>query len=198
MRRVVLPLAVAIAVGVEVVGADRRRAVDVDRRVAGAPAAAAPAPMPAAEHRRPGRDAQAEHHAGRQRRAVVGRRRIVDRRIGGIGPRPVGPGRIVVRHVDEFGIGRLDDDGAGRMPVVCVVTFCCGVVLRLPAAAALARRRWMESATSFCWPIIASPIFWVQSRLLFIIAKRLRKGDQRLHADVPVLGLDRLRRRRRP
>ena len=56
-------------------------------------------------------------------------------------------------------------------PDVCVVTFCCGVVLRLPAAAALARRRWMESATSFCWPIIASPSFWVQSRLLFIIDK---------------------------
>ena len=54
-------------------------------------------------------------------------------------------------------------------PLDCVVTFCCGVDFRLPAASALARSRWTAVATSFCWPIIASPSFWVQSSWLLII-----------------------------
>src|SRR5258708_31433926 len=57
------------------------------------------------------------------------------------------------------------------LPDPLLVTFCCWLVLRLPAAAALARRRWMEAATSDCWPIIASPIFCVQSSWLFIMAR---------------------------
>ena len=44
------------------------------------------------------------------------------------------------------------------------------------AAAALVRRRWIKSATSFCWPIIASPTLWVQSRLVFIIDRTCGKA----------------------
>ena len=58
----------------------------------------------------------------------------------------------------------------------CCVTVCCGVVLRLPAVCAWARSRWMEAATSDCWAIIASPTFWVQSSLLFIIARTCGKA----------------------
>ena len=55
--------------------------------------------------------------------------------------------------------------------LVCFVTFCWGVDFKLPAASARARRRWTEAATSFCWPIIASPTFWVQSSWLLIICR---------------------------
>ncbi len=52
------------------------------------------------------------------------------------------------------------------LPCVWVVTVCSlpAPVFRVPAAAALARSRWIDVATSACWPIIASPSFWVQSR----------------------------------
>src|SRR5882757_5363860 len=57
-----------------------------------------------------------------------------------------------------------------------LVTVCCGVVLRLPALWACARKRWIDAATSDCWAIIASPIFCVQSSLPFIIARTWGKA----------------------
>src|SRR5205823_5029971 len=58
----------------------------------------------------------------------------------------------------------------------CVVTVCCCVDLRLPAVCAWVRSRWIEPATSDCWPSTASPNFWVQSSLLFIIARTCGKA----------------------
>src|SRR5437899_693889 len=49
------------------------------------------------------------------------------------------------------------------------MTVCSLVVLRLPAACALARRLWMVSMTGFCCARNASPSFWVQSSFSFII-----------------------------
>jgi len=56
-------------------------------------------------------------------------------------------------------------------PVDWVVTFCCGRGLEVAGGRALAAQALDGIGTSFCWPIIASPTFWVQSRLVFIIAR---------------------------
>ena len=75
-----------------------------------------------------------------------------------------------------------------------MITFCCSVVLRLPDCCAFARRRCTASSTSFCWARKASPSFCVHSSLSCHRLQHLGKGDQRLHADVPGLVLDRLDR----
>ena len=190
VRRIVVPLAVAIAVGVEVVGADAGRPVDVHGRIAVAPAAAAVTPVPAAEHRRAGGNAQAEHHAGHKRRAVIGRWRIIGRRIGRIGPRAVGPGRIVVRHVHDFRIGRLDDDRIGtaaRLRRHLLLRRRLQVARRLRLGTQpLDRRRDVLLLADHRVAQLLGPVELVAHHL-----QRLRKRGERLHADVPALVLHR-------
>ena len=182
-----LPGAVGIAAGVEVVGADAGRAVHVHVGVAAVP-------VPAAEHGSAGRDAQAEHHAAHQRRAVVGRRRVIRWRIGRIGPRAIGPGRIVVGHVDRLRIGRFDHDraaAAGRLRRHRLLRRALEVAGgRGLGAQALHGIGHVLLLRDHRVADLLGPVELVVHHL-----EDLRKRRQRLDADVPVLVLDRGHRR---
>ena len=212
MRRIVVPVIVVIVVAVEIVG-DVGRPVDVDRGVAVAAAPAAPsapaptaapaaAPVPAAEKGAADREAQAEAEAAAPAAtaivstpAVVGRRKV-GRRIVGIGPRSIGPVRVVGRHVDGVRIGRLDHDRGRRAG-------------RRAGARRLLRhgllRRGLEVAGGL--RLGAQPLdggghigLLGDHRVAHLLGpvelavhhrQDLRKGHERRHADVPALVLDR-------
>src|SRR5215813_6339575 len=52
-----------------------------------------------------------------------------------------------------------------------LVTFCCSVVCKWPAASARPRSRWTAASTSCCCARKASPSCCVQSSLSFIICR---------------------------
>src|SRR6516165_6618264 len=70
--------------------------------------------------------------------------------------------------------------GPWRVGAVAVrgatVTFCCGVVLSVPAAAALRRKLCTDARQSASWLKKASPSFCVQSSLSDIILRTLGNG----------------------
>src|SRR5205807_236392 len=99
MLGTVLPPPAVANLGAIEVAIDIHRAIDVHIDVG----VAAPTPVPAAEQRARRREARAPQEAPRQRAGE----RIVGRRIGRVGPRTVGPARIVGWHVDHVRTGRL-------------------------------------------------------------------------------------------
>ncbi len=103
---IVIPVVQLYVVAIEVI--DIHVLVDVDANFITVPIegiVSVPDAVSDGEARAPGNAAR-QRPAGNPARC----RRIIIGRISGIGPSPINNGRLVIRHIDDLGRGRLDND----------------------------------------------------------------------------------------
>ncbi|MNM78959.1 hypothetical protein D3C81_908790 [compost metagenome] len=193
-----LPVVVELAIDIDVVVA-----IHVDVQVVAIPVAVAPEGIGNGD---PGAEGQASGEGGAD--VVAGRRRIVRRRAGWVGPGAVDLIGVVAGDVDHLRVGRLDDDG-----------LCRGWLLDDHGVSAGLRRgrRWRGRGCGFdgdrllfvrlqvagCLGLAAQALDRIHHRVGLgeegvtyplhpgrVLAKggqRGGEGDQRLHARVPRL-----------